>query len=322
MDSKYILIITNKGDVTTDLVIKRLYKRNVPFRRFNTEDFPQNVNCVIKLNKNHNDFRIITNNWELSSDEVKSVWYRRPKFSEFTEKFSTQDDFNFAFRESSSFLMNLWAVLNNKSWINNPFDLYRAERKAFQLKIANECKFDIPNTLISNHFSLITEFINSHKRNVIVKPISHGGFGKNDEYAIYTTDLENNDYVLNEDTIKSSPFILQEKIKDKYDVRVTIFGEKVFAHKIISAKKSNHIDWRVLKPDEINYELIDIPNKTLESIIVFMHKLNLKYGALDFVVDSFNNWYFIEINPNGQFAWLEIANGDKLIDSLIDLLIA
>lgn len=51
-----------------------------------------------------------------------------------------------------------------------------------------------------------------------------------------------------------------------------------------------------------------------------MSLFNLKYSAMDFVVDKNETWYFIENNPNGQFAWLEIANGDKLIDSLIDLL--
>ena len=53
----------------------------------------------------------------------------------------------------------------------------------------------------------------------------------------------------------------------------------------------------------------------------YMSALNLYYGAMDFIVDKNGNWYFIEINPNGQFAWLEIAAGDKLIDSLIDLLV-
>ena len=41
MESKYILLISNKSDITTDLVVKRLHQRNILFKRFNTEDFPQ-----------------------------------------------------------------------------------------------------------------------------------------------------------------------------------------------------------------------------------------------------------------------------------------
>jgi len=33
--------------------------------------------------------------------------------------------------------------------------------------------------------------------------------------------------------------------------------------------------------------------------------LELKYGALDFVVTNTNEWYFLEINTMGQFLWIE-----------------
>jgi glutathione synthase/RimK-type ligase-like ATP-grasp enzyme len=320
MDSSSLLIISNKGDITTDLVVKRLYQRDISFRRFNTEEFPQNVSCLIKLNNGDNQFSITTANWELSSNDIKSIWYRRPKNPDFTNISFTQEEFIFAIRESNSFLLNLWAILKDKKWVNNPFDLYRAERKAFQLKIATNCGFNVPNTIITNNFNAVSEFIEYNHRNVIAKPISHGGFGKEDEYAIYTSDLENSEYVINKEDIQNSPFILQEKIKKKYDVRVSIFGTKIFAHKIQSKKDSDDIDWRVLNPYEITYELLDLDHNLQDKIIQFMTLLNLKYCAMDFVVDINENWYFIEINPNGQFAWLEIANGDKLIDSLIDLL--
>ena len=320
MDSKCILIISNKGDVTTDLVVKRLYQLDIPFKRFNTEEFPQNIRCSIELNNNYNKISISNEKWELNSNNIKSIWYRRPKLPEFSNVSFSPVEFNFAIRESNSFILNLWAILNDKHWVNNPFNLYLAERKAFQLKIADESGFNIPNTIITNDYILASQFIKSNNGSVVAKPISHGGFGSNNEYAIYTTDLENTDYILSENAVKNSPFILQEKIKKEYDVRVSVFGAKIFAHKIISAKQSDEIDWRVLKPNEISYELIDMPSELKNNIYQFMNTLHLEYGALDFVVDKDGKWYFIEINPNGQFAWLEIANGDKLVDSLIELL--
>lgn len=320
MNSKCILIISNKGDVTTDLVVKRLYQLDVPFKRFNTEDFPQNVRCTIKVNNIDNEISISNENWELTSNDIKSIWYRRPKLPEFSNVSFSHDEFNFAIRESNSFILNLWAIFKDKHWVNNPFHLYLAERKAFQLKIASESGFNIPNTIITNDFNVALKFIESNNKSVIAKPISHGSFGSDDEFAIYTTDLENTEYILSNESVNHSPFILQEKIKEKFDVRVSIFGTKIFAHKINSTKQSYEIDWRVLKPDEISYELLDIPPTLQNNINRFMKTVHLKYGAMDFVVDKNGIWYFIEINPNGQFAWLEIANGDRLIDSLIELL--
>lgn len=320
MDSKCILIITNKGDVTTDLVVKRLYQLDIPFKRFNTEEFPQNISCSIKINNSNNKISVSNEKWELTSDEIKSIWYRRPKLPEFSNVSFSHEEFNFAIRESNSFILNLWAILSDKHWVNNPFNLYLAERKAFQLKIATESGFNIPNTIITNDYNPVSQFIEGNNKSVVVKPISHGSFGSNDEFAIYTTDLENTYYILTKDAVNNSPFILQEKIKKKYDVRVSIFGTRIFAHKITSIKQSDEIDWRVLKPDEISYESLEIPSELKANLYKFMSTLHLKYGALDFAVDENDKWYFIEINPNGQFAWLEIANGDKLINSLIELL--
>lgn len=319
MQDKNILIISNKSDITTDLVIKRLYERGISFIRFNTEEFPQNIFSEITLNNKINS-SIFTTKGELTEEKIESIWYRRPKTASLKNISISKEEFEFAIRESNSFLFNLWSILNEKMWVNNPFKLYNAERKALQLKVATKCSMAIPATIITNRIESVKEFIKLYNGKVIVKPISHGGFGNNDEYAIFTTDLENNEFELTEESIKFSPFILQEKIDKAYDVRVNIFGNRIIAHKINSKNDFQGIDWRVLKPEEIFYEQIALTPSKIEKILKFVSFFDLKYSAMDFVVSKNGQWYFLENNPNGQFAWLEIANGGNLIDSLIDLL--
>ncbi len=43
-----------------------------------------------------------------------------------------------------------------------------------------------------------------------------------------------------------------------------------------------------------------------------MGELDLRYGALDFVVDRYDRWWFLEVNPNGQWLWLEQATGQPM----------
>ena len=43
-----ILIITNKEDLTADYVVLELTRRNIPFFRFNTEDYPEKVFITLK----------------------------------------------------------------------------------------------------------------------------------------------------------------------------------------------------------------------------------------------------------------------------------
>ena len=38
-----------------------------------------------------------------------------------------------------------------------------------------------------------------------------------------------------------------------------------------------------------------------------MEDFNLYFGAFDFVVNKQNEWIFLEVNPNGQWMWLEKA---------------
>lgn len=49
--------------------------------------------------------------------------------------------------------------------------------------------------------------------------------------------------------------------------------------------------------------------------------MGLCYGAIDMVVTPDERYVFIEINPNGQYLWVEQATGLPISDAICDLLI-
>jgi hypothetical protein len=51
-----------------------------------------------------------------------------------------------------------------------------------------------------------------------------------------------------------------------------------------------------------------------------MCSLELTFGALDFAVDAAGSWWFYEINPNGQWLWIERQTGLPIAASLAELL--
>ena len=75
-----------------------------------------------------------------------------------------------------------------------------------------------------------------------------------------------------------------------------------------------------MEPHELVYERIDPPDNVTQSIFNFMDCLELHFGAFDFSLSTKGDWIFLEVNPNGQFGWLELITKDKLYDSLIKLL--
>ena len=52
-----------------------------------------------------------------------------------------------------------------------------------------------------------------------------------------------------------------------------------------------------------------------------MRGLSLTYGALDFIVTPDGEHVFLEINPSGQWGWIEEATGLAITNTIVDLLV-
>mgnify|MGYP005827328847 CR=1 FL=1 len=97
-----------------------------------------------------------------------------------------------------------------------------------------------------------------------------------------------------------------------------VVGDKIFSAKVNSQKNKNTlIDWRKEKNPFVEYAL---PSEIEQKCIQLTRKLNISFGAIDLVRDKDGNYIFLEINPNGQWAWIEIETGLKISDEIIDFL--
>jgi glutathione synthase/RimK-type ligase-like ATP-grasp enzyme len=52
-----------------------------------------------------------------------------------------------------------------------------------------------------------------------------------------------------------------------------------------------------------------------------MEALGLVFGAIDLVVTPAGETVFLEVNPEGQFLWVEEATGLPMVEALSDLLL-
>jgi glutathione synthase/RimK-type ligase-like ATP-grasp enzyme len=53
-----------------------------------------------------------------------------------------------------------------------------------------------------------------------------------------------------------------------------------------------------------------------------VERLGLCYGAIDMVLTPDGRYVFLEINPNGQYLWIEEAAGLPISDAICDLLMS
>lgn len=316
-----VLIITNKEDITVDFVVKELQNRNITYYRLNTEDIPQYIS--INFDYINNKFFIRDNLKKMSYSllDFSSVYYRRPQLN----GLNYIDDLDYFER---SYLMNelnfilegIYKLLEKKYWLNNVYKIREAENKIFQLQIAKELGFLIPETLISNQYERVYNFHEENNRNCIIKPIKSGNMPNHkDSKAIFTTKLDKKQLELPE-RIKSFPLYIQKNIKKQSDIRVTVVGELVFAAEIHSQNYlDSTIDWRK-GSKKLKHSKFCLP-KRIENLCIQLTKyLSLNYSAIDLIYTTKGEFIFLEINPNGQWAWIEHLLNFPISKEIVNLL--
>lgn len=303
-----ILIITHKEDFTADFVIDKLNKRGIKYYRFNCED----IDKENYLFEKQNGFQFQVNNL----NSFHSVWFRRTKLPDL--KIKGEAEKLYLLGEYDALLSNLYSQLKAKRWLSHPNDVYQAENKIFQLRIAQEIGFSIPDTIITNQHSVLNEFIDKHNRNVIVKPLSQGRIKQVDGIKTIYTNRINEEIINNLASYSLTPSIYQEYIEKEYELRITVVGEKIFAAKVDSQKlDETKTDWRKQK---IPFEPYLLSEAVSKKCIDLLRKLNLSFGAIDMIKSSKGDFVFLEINPNGQWAWLDMEAGLNISDEIINYL--
>lgn len=88
---------------------------------------------------------------------------------------------------------------------------------------------------------------------------------------------------------------------------------------ITAGSWQGYVDYRT-DYDNLTYELVDLPEQVTTGIQRLMSRFGLIFGALDFVITPHGEWVFLEINPTGQYGFIEHATGAPLSAQLADLL--
>jgi len=315
-----ILIITNKEDITVDYVVNKLNSLSADYYRFNTEEIGTSLD--IKLDFSDNKFYLFDTikNINIDFNEFDSIYFRRPKLP-FIDNDLTEGEKKFLTKEYTALLEGVYRILDNKKWLNNVYDIRHVENKIYQLLCAGELGFKIPSSLITN-ISKEAHTFSEKFSDVIFKPMKNGFIeeSKRNSKILYTT-LVDDFFLKNLDRIKPCPCYFQEHIEKKYDVRVTYINKICYSASIYSQSyETSKTDWR--KTDFIlQHERIDIPEPIREKCVLLCNKFNLNFAAIDFIVDQSGDYWLLEINPNGQWAWIEEILKYPITSNIIDYLI-
>lgn len=303
-------------DLATDAVVRALQDMGTPVVRVNTENLP--FSGVIDYSLGVPQPTPIFFENCSADDWFGAVWYRRLRVPTAPSGMDA-GIYDFCVRENRSALIG-GLIGHETRWMSHPGAIWKAEFKPYQLRIAAQIGLDIPKTLISNRPESIRTFYQKHGP-IIAKPVRSGYVVKNGvECAVFTTKLE--DEAMNDLSDASlSPTIYQEFLPKAYDIRVTIVGRKLFAVTIDSQSDPNAvIDWRRTENPWLPHAPIELPEPLQRSLLELMSRLSLTYGAIDLVLTPDGRYVFLEINPNGQWLWIDEILSLGISDSIAEWL--
>jgi glutathione synthase/RimK-type ligase-like ATP-grasp enzyme len=205
-------------------------------------------------------------------------------------------------------------------WMSEPDAVWRAEFKPFQLDLAARLGLAIPRTVITNDPKVIRDAFREFE-NMVVKPSRTGHVvSEGIEYAIYTSRVLEQ-HLEDLESARFSPAIYQELINKRYDVRVTIVGNRCFGAAIDSqSDPAATIDWRQTENPKLPHSPIEIPKQLEDALLALMKSLQLSFGAIDLVQTPSGEYVFLEVNPSGQWLWIDDMLGLGISDSIVDWL--
>lgn len=317
-----LLIVTNKSDLASDYLILRLQERGIPFKRFNTEDYPESISIDIRFCNNHYDYLIqFPDGFKVTQNNLSSVYFRQPIAPKFIDIEDTATR-EFVENEFTEMLRSLWRLIPESIWLNHPRKLWLASNKVDQLIEATAIGLSVPDTLLSHSKDSLKTMLKEKGSHVIAKAVRHGFVRDYDRVLLAGTQRLPVNFLQDFDYYMNVPMTYQEEIKRGVDIRVVVVGDNVFSTKII-LNRTDLVDWRIadLKGHELIHELINLPLDIEKKCISIVQRFGLQYSSIDLMQDDQENYYFIELNPNGQWAWIEQITGCKIRDSIIDILV-
>lgn len=318
-----LLIITNKSDLASDYLILRLNEVGIPFLRFNTEELGRGAILDINITAKTADFSlVIEEKGALDRSSVSGVYFRQPVAPE-PEADVQPSDREFAKRELRESLRSLWRLIEPEKWLNHPRHLWLASNKIEQLSVALSLGFEVPDTCVTTSEALVRDFYDRHNGKIIAKAVKHGFYRRGSSVTVAPTQRVDRDFLERFAGFAALPTIYQREIPKAFDVRVIVLDGNVFATAIHSQEHpETTVDWRVwdFEKLEMKHERIKLPCQIETLCKEITRRYNLRFSAIDLVLTPSGTWYFLEMNPNGQWAWIEAKVGYPIRDTIIHCL--
>jgi len=321
-----ILLLSQEYEESTNNVIDWLTYYKADYIRCNGDNFDLNE-FFFQLSNDHED---TVSGLSALPKDINVVWYRRwgnmggvsfIKDEDMDREFCVSINTHLK-HENTKLSHSFFSLFDHSFWLSKP-DIYSSDDKFLYLKTAKSLGIHIPETYILNSKSKLQELLLSGKK-LITKSMSNAHKIKynNQTYIPYTEEITLEDLDLLKEKFMVSLF--QEKIEKQYEIRTFFLEDSFYSMAIFSQNDhKTKVDFRkynFAKPNRcVPYRL---PEKLRGQLQTLVKKLDINTGSMDILKSKQGTYYFLEINPIGQYGMTSVPCNYYLDKKIAEFLIS
>jgi glutathione synthase/RimK-type ligase-like ATP-grasp enzyme len=307
-----VLILSTVGDVHAQAVMDALATQGARAELVDLSEFPTRLALSMAFEDGHRQFELRRHGGGvLDLDSVRAVWWRRPPPFR-PPAGMDQAHQRFALSEAATAFQGLYQSLD-AFWVNEPARDAIAVHKPYQLALAQKIGLEIPPTLMTNDIEEARAFCRRHEGEVVYKQF----IALPDSWR-ETRRLKPEDEA-QADSIAHAPVIFQKHVPAVADLRVTAVGGAFYA--AATDVRAANYPQDVRMNLDAKYQEHELTPETTTKLRELMSRLGLVYGAIDLRLTPEGSYVFLEINPAGQFLYIERATGQPIAAALAQTLL-
>ena len=319
-----ILVVAPQEDAHTHALRHALAQMGAQVTDLDLAEFPQQAQVALNFDTRHQRYERLLCDYEGEVDltDCGAVWWHQAQNFILHPELTDQIYRSFAYGECQATLTGLWLGLD-ATWVNHPLRCEEAQRKAYQLKIAQQCGFQIPATLITNNPSRARAFVQEHG----AMHTTYQAFSAS-AHSWHEAALVESQQMALLDNVCYAPVVFQELIPAEAELRIVFIADNYFAVRSALAKSSTTAGMSMDFPVDLPVDLpeLDMPApypvspELAHQIELLRQRLGLIYGVIVMRISTSGQMLFQEIDPTGSWLGLEEATEMPITYALADLL--
>jgi glutathione synthase/RimK-type ligase-like ATP-grasp enzyme len=248
--------------------------------------------------------------------DCRSGWWRRALPLRPDDRVLDPAQAAWALNETYEAVSGFWDALP-LTWVSPPRAVEMSMMKTWQLPAARAAKLPVPATLITSDPTEARAFV----QRIGLGRVVCKAFSATSENWRETRMVGEAEYAML-DQVSVAPVIFQEFVPAEVDLRITIVGDEIFAAAVHSQELDYPLDFRLFLEigSGVRMTPAELPTEVEDGLLRLLKSAGLRYGAVDMRRTPEGEHVFLEVNPAGQWRFVEEVTGQPITSAMAGLL--